>query len=274
MLRPTEDLVCADAPPHDVWLTRFAFCAVYERCSAVCCPRHLEHSVVAMNTFQTQTAPWRTVVMKVIHEFSDGREERFLMISVEGGELAPEQTLPFVRRHVGSVPVLAGADQSEVPSVVASDSAASRSPARKSAPDEKTGPRLPAARSSAICCSPACHSSVQYHHWLGSRSIRGRSKERHAFTCHLDLACLHLSSRPRHAVASGSSRDHTNAASSGPHRKRTYRLRTVTSTESPTNSNSKTKLSRSESDLDSSAKSGSENGPAGSVAAAQQLRYP
>ena len=63
----------------------------------------------------------------------------------------------------------ASGNQREVLSPAPSVAAASRSAARNSSPEANTGPRLPAARSSTICCSPACHSSVQYHHWSLSR---------------------------------------------------------------------------------------------------------
>ena len=63
----------------------------------------------------------------------------------------------------------ASGNQREVLSPAPSVAAASRSAARNSSPEANTGPRPPAARSSTICCSPDCHSSVQYHHWSLSR---------------------------------------------------------------------------------------------------------
>ena len=58
----------------------------------------------------------------------------------------------------------ASENQREVLSPAPSVAAASRSAAKNPSPEANTGPRLPAARSSVICCSPARHSSVQYHH--------------------------------------------------------------------------------------------------------------
>ena len=87
----------------------------------------------------------------------------------------------------------ASGNQRKVLSPAPSVAAASRSAARNSSPQANTGPRLPAARSSTICCSPACHSSVQYHHWSLS-PLRARTKK-NAVVGHLDIQLVALARR-------------------------------------------------------------------------------
>ena len=175
VLRPPKDVVAADTSPDDVRLSRALLLAVGERCSAVRGPRHLEDPVVPPDGLHAQAAP-RPAVPQILDELGDSSKERFLRFAVERSEFPPEHALPFVGRHDGDRRRCERESaRTAVAGPVGRGHLAQRSPGTR--PRRRTPGRVcPRARSSVISCSPACHSSVQYHHWSLSRWEHGRRR--------------------------------------------------------------------------------------------------